>query len=197
MNSKSGFRRTLIGWISSSSTGHIDSSSSRPTLAADMLSPPTSSPQKHLVQRGRVLMEYDSRSPPSRPPPMSVPQPASSSARLRSRILSLALSIPENETYALPSLAAQCALNLSDLAEEPVPVPVIDQLVGSLKGVFQAAERSRVNRDQWKLLRARCMMIVRIAGAHVDNYRKNQYPKLDEASALLQEYVIIFPFVNI
>ncbi|CAE7055390.1 unnamed protein product [Rhizoctonia solani] len=162
MNARFGIRKTIRSWISSSSSPPVSSSSGF------------------------------SDSSPSMP----VPQPASSSfrdslqiprpARPRSRALLAASSIPENENYALSSLATQCALTLSEVAKEIAPIPAVGELVGCLKRVFQAVERSKVNKDQWKLLRGRCVMVLRIAGAHVDNYGKDQYPNLDEAAALLQ-----------
>ncbi|CAE7078559.1 unnamed protein product [Rhizoctonia solani] len=198
----SGIRKTLRSWMSSSSSGFSDPpSSSRPaSRTANVLTPPTSPPSKY-VHQGDVEMEDGTRSPPlprsSRPPPMPVPQPASSSfgdslhiprsARPRSRTPSFALPIPENETYALSSLATQCALTLSEVTKEIAPIPAVGELVGCLKHVFQAVERSKVNKDQWKLLRGRCVMVLRIAGAHVDNYGKDQYPNLIEAAALLQD----------
>ncbi|CUA69233.1 Serine/threonine-protein kinase TNNI3K [Rhizoctonia solani] len=109
------------------------------------------------------------------------------SGHSRSRTPSFVLPIPENETYALSSLSTQCALTLSEVTKEIAPIPAIGQLVDCLKHVFQAVERSKVNKDQWKLLRGRCVMVLRIAGAHVENYGKEHYPSLDDAAALLQD----------
>ncbi|CUA74778.1 Focal adhesion kinase 1 [Rhizoctonia solani] len=94
--------------------------------------------------------------------------------------------IPENETYTLSSLNTHCALTLSELTKEIATIPTIGLLVGCLKHVFQAIDRSKVNKGQWKLLRGRCVMVLRIAGAHVENYGQECYPNLEEAAALLQ-----------
>ncbi|KAL5638190.1 hypothetical protein ACGC1H_005030 [Rhizoctonia solani] len=197
MASKQGIRKTLRSWISSSSSN--DYPPSRPPSSVNLPTPPISPPQK-IPQQEDSEMTDGTRSSPSRPPSMPIPvvnQPASSSFRdslhiprsthARSRTPSFVLPIPENETYALSSLATQCALTLSEVTKEIAPIPAIGQLVGCLKHVFQAVERSKVNKDQWKLLRGRCVMVLRIAGAHVENYGKEHYPNLDEAAALLQD----------
>ncbi|CAE6520476.1 unnamed protein product [Rhizoctonia solani] len=93
---------------------------------------------------------------------------------------------PENESRALSSLVTQCALTLSEVTKELAPIPAIGPLVGCLTGVFQAVERSKVNKDQWKLLRGRCVMILRIAGAHVENYGKEHFHGLQEAATMLE-----------
>lgn len=53
---------------------------------------------------------------------------------------------PENETRALASLGIQCALSIAEVAAEVAPVPYIGPLVGCLTAVFQAVERSKVNK---------------------------------------------------
>ncbi|ELU39119.1 protein tyrosine kinase domain-containing protein [Rhizoctonia solani AG-1 IA] len=70
---------------------------------------------------------------------------------------------------------------------EIAPVPCIGSLVGCLTAVFQAVERTRVNKDQWKLLQGRCVMVMRIAGAQVMNNGHHHYPGLEEAAKLLEE----------
>ncbi|CAE6445331.1 unnamed protein product [Rhizoctonia solani] len=94
---------------------------------------------------------------------------------------------PENEVRALASLGTQCTLSLAQVMAEIAPIPCIGSLVGCLTLVFQAVERSRVNKDQWKLLQGRCVMVMRIAGAQVLNHGHQHYPGLKEAAQLLQE----------
>ncbi|CAE6385760.1 unnamed protein product [Rhizoctonia solani] len=94
---------------------------------------------------------------------------------------------PENETRALASLGVQCTLSLAQAVAEIAPVPCIGSLVGCLTAVFQAVERTRVNKDQWKLLQGRCVMVMRIAGAQVMNNGHHHYPGLEEAAKLLEE----------
>ncbi|CCO36792.1 Serine/threonine-protein kinase TNNI3K [Rhizoctonia solani AG-1 IB] len=94
---------------------------------------------------------------------------------------------PENETRALASLGVQCTLSLAQVVAEIAPVPCIGPLVGCLTAVFQAVERSRVNKDQWKLLQGRCVMVMRIAGAQVTNNGHHHYPGLKEAAEQLEQ----------
>ncbi|CAE7218919.1 unnamed protein product [Rhizoctonia solani] len=106
----------------------------------------------------------------------------------RSRASSVAHTpTPENEIRARASLGTQCALSLAQVVAEIAPVPCIGPLVEHLTLVFQAVERSRVNKDQWKLLRGRCVMVIRIAGAQVTNHGYQHYPGLKEAAHLLEE----------
>ncbi|CAE6364247.1 unnamed protein product [Rhizoctonia solani] len=208
MSSK-GFRKTIRSWLSSSSSIHDDYPSSRnslPNLPTPPIHPPQTTPQRANSQMSDVA-----RLPPSQGSPMParvVSEPSYASApamnqlpsssfrdslniprsgHSRSRGPEFLLPMPENETYALSSLSTQCALTLSEVTKEIAPIPAIGQLVGCLKHVFQAIERSKVNKDQWKLLRGRCVMVLRIAGAHVENYGKEDYPSLDDAAALLQD----------
>ncbi|KAG9123001.1 hypothetical protein FRC07_000366 [Ceratobasidium sp. 392] len=96
---------------------------------------------------------------------------------------------PENESKALMALSTQCALSLAAVVAELAPIPCIGVLVGCLTVVFQAVEKSRVNREQWKLLQGRCVMVSRIAGAQVTNYGGNHYPSLQQASELLHKTI--------
>ncbi|CAE6444561.1 unnamed protein product [Rhizoctonia solani] len=90
---------------------------------------------------------------------------------------------PQNGLRALASLAAHCALSLVEVADELKPVPYIGPLVEVLTLVF----RTRVNKEQWKLLQARCMMVLRIGGAQVMNNGHQHYPGLIEATQLLEK----------
>ncbi|CAE6490368.1 unnamed protein product [Rhizoctonia solani] len=94
---------------------------------------------------------------------------------------------PENELRALASLGTHCALSLAEVAAEIAPIPCIGPLVRCLTLVFQAVERSRVNKDQWKLLQGRCVMVMRIAGAQVVNHGHQHYPGLREAAHILEQ----------
>ncbi|KAJ1305881.1 hypothetical protein OPQ81_010602 [Rhizoctonia solani] len=93
---------------------------------------------------------------------------------------------PENELRALAPLGVQCTLSLAQVAAELAPVPCIGPLVGCLADVFQAIERSRVNKDQWNLLQGRCVMVMRIAGAQVMNNGHQHYPGLQDAARMLE-----------
>ncbi|CUA75308.1 Macrophage colony-stimulating factor 1 receptor 2 [Rhizoctonia solani] len=159
MSFKQGFRK-IRSWISFSSSSHIDYSAPHPSSAENLPAVPTSSAKSSRK-------DLDTTDGARSPPRSSVP-------------------IPENETYALSSLDTHCALALSELTKEIAPIPTIGSLVGCLKHMFQAIERSKVNKGQWKLLRGRCVMVLRIAGAHVENYGQECYPNLEEAAALLQ-----------
>ncbi|KAF8756738.1 kinase-like protein [Rhizoctonia solani] len=112
------------------------------------------------------------------------PSHARRNSHSRTRTSSYVSPVPENENRALSSLATQCALTLSEVTKEIAPIPAIGPLCGCLKQVFQAVERSKVNRQgPMEATASRCVMVMRIAGAHVDNYGKEQYPNLDEAAA--------------
>ncbi|KAJ1305016.1 hypothetical protein OPQ81_000059 [Rhizoctonia solani] len=71
---------------------------------------------------------------------------------------------PENEHRALASLAIQCTLSIAE-----------------------AVEGSRTNREQWKLLQGRCVMVLRIAGAHVVNNGRQYYPRINEGAQMLED----------
>ncbi|CAE6489518.1 unnamed protein product [Rhizoctonia solani] len=94
---------------------------------------------------------------------------------------------PQNELRALASLSKQCALSLIDVADELKPVPFIGPLMDNLTFVFRAVERTRVNKEQWKLLQGRCVMVLRIGGAQVMNNGQQHYPGLAEATQLLEK----------
>ncbi|KAG9084662.1 hypothetical protein FRC07_013580, partial [Ceratobasidium sp. 392] len=96
---------------------------------------------------------------------------------------------PDNESRALMALSTQCGLSLAVVAAELAPIPCIGILVGCLTVVFQAVEKSRVNKEQWKLLQGRCVMVTRIAGAQVSNYGGEHYPGLQHASELLRDTI--------
>lgn len=94
---------------------------------------------------------------------------------------------PENEYRALASLAVQCTLSIAEVAAELAPVPYIGPLVKCLTAVFQAVEGSRANKEQWKLLQGRCVMVLRIAGAQVTNNGQQYYPRVSEGAQMLEE----------
>ncbi|CAE6542277.1 unnamed protein product, partial [Rhizoctonia solani] len=93
---------------------------------------------------------------------------------------------PDNEANALAPLAIQCALSIAEVTAELAPVPYIGPLVKCLTAVFQAVERSKANKEQWKLLQGRCVMVLRIAGAQVTNHGQQHYPHINEASEMLE-----------
>ncbi|KAG8722698.1 hypothetical protein FRC09_005829 [Ceratobasidium sp. 395] len=113
---------------------------------------------------------------------------SNNSTRSRSRSPSN-LAPPENELRASMALSTQCALSLATVAAELAPIPCIGVLVGCLTVVFQAVEKSRVNKEQWKLLQGRCVMVSRIAGAQVTNYGGEHYSGLQHASEILHDAI--------
>ncbi|KAF8601634.1 kinase-like protein [Ceratobasidium sp. AG-I] len=80
-------------------------------------------------------------------------------------------------------------MSLAAVVKELAPIPAIGLLVECLTFVFQAVEKSRVNKEQWELLRGRCVMVTRIAGAQVTNYGGDDYPSLQNSTGLLQETI--------
>ncbi|KAG8721190.1 hypothetical protein FRC09_008285 [Ceratobasidium sp. 395] len=99
------------------------------------------------------------------------------------------LAPPENELNAAMALSTQCTLLLATVAAELAPIPCIGVLVGPLTSVFRAVEKSRVNKEQWKLLQGRCVMVSRIAGAQVTNYGGEHYSGLQHASEVLHDTI--------
>ncbi|KAG8691037.1 hypothetical protein FRC09_011747 [Ceratobasidium sp. 395] len=95
----------------------------------------------------------------------------------------------DDELRASMALSTQCALSLATVAAELAPIPCIGVLVGCLTIVFQAVEKSRVNKEQWKLLQGRCVMVSRIAGAQVTNYGGEHYSGLQTASEILHDTI--------
>ncbi|KAG9123000.1 hypothetical protein FRC07_000365, partial [Ceratobasidium sp. 392] len=101
---------------------------------------------------------------------------------------------PSSPAFVAPSeeedLGSQCMLSLATVAAELAPIPGINTLVGCLTLVFQAIERSRVNKEQWKLLQGRCVMVTRMAGTQVTNGGGAKYPGLKQATDLLRDTII-------
>ncbi|CAE7078579.1 unnamed protein product [Rhizoctonia solani] len=97
---------------------------------------------------------------------------------------------PKNEPQEIASLDAHYALPLPQVAGEIKPAPCIGPLVEPLTRVFQAIERSRVNKNQWKLLQSRCVMVLSIIGTQVMNNGRELYPELQKAAQLLEETLI-------
>ncbi|KAG8723283.1 hypothetical protein FRC09_003937 [Ceratobasidium sp. 395] len=137
---------------------------------------------------------HQSRSPLSVPTTVApTPQDHGSNfsnnwSRSRSR-LPHDLAPPENELRASMALSTQCALSLATVAAELAPIPCIGVLIGCLTMVFQAVEKARVNKEQWKLLQGRCVMVSRIAGAQVTNYGGEHYNGLQHASEILHDAI--------
>ncbi|CCO31556.1 hypothetical protein BN14_05601 [Rhizoctonia solani AG-1 IB] len=98
-------------------------------------------------------------------------------------------STPENNHRALASLGIQCGLSLAKVTAELAPVPYIGPLVGCLTAVFQAVEKSRVNKEQWKLLQGRCVMVLRIVGVQVTNNGQHHYPRINKSACMLEEMI--------
>ncbi|KAG8722694.1 hypothetical protein FRC09_005825 [Ceratobasidium sp. 395] len=107
----------------------------------------------------------------------------------RTRLTSRLVLSHENEVRASMALSTQCALSLASVVAELAPVPHIGVLVSNLTAVFQAVEKSRVNKEQWKLLQGRCVMVSRIAGAQVANYGGEHYDGLQHASDILCDVI--------
>ncbi|KAG8697163.1 hypothetical protein FRC09_008033, partial [Ceratobasidium sp. 395] len=116
------------------------------------------------------------------------PQPNVSNNSTRSPSPSL-LPLPEDELKALMDLSAQCTLSLATVTAELVVIPGVREVVDCLTAVFQAVERSRVNKEQWKLLQGRCVMVARIAGAQVTNHGGEEYPGLRHATEILSHTI--------
>jgi hypothetical protein len=43
------------------------------------------------------------------------------------------------------------------------------------------------DREQWKLLQGRCVMVLRIAGVQVTNNGQHHYPRINESAHMLEE----------
>ncbi|KAF8601646.1 kinase-like protein [Ceratobasidium sp. AG-I] len=97
--------------------------------------------------------------------------------------------MPENEARAQASLDTQCAMSLADVVLELAPTPIISSMMGCLTIVFQAVEKTKVNRMQWELLRGRCVMVTRLAGAQVTNHGGAAYPGLQNSAKILRETI--------
>lgn len=54
--------------------------------------------------------------------------------------------MPDNEVRAQASLSTQCAMSFAAVVQELAPIPCIGPLVGCLTLVFQAVEKTRVNK---------------------------------------------------
>ncbi|KAF8601638.1 kinase-like protein [Ceratobasidium sp. AG-I] len=106
----------------------------------------------------------------------------------RSRSPSIA-PMPDNEVQAQASLSTQCAMSFAAVVQELAPIPAIGPLIGCLTFVFQAVEKTRVNKEQWDLLRGRCVMVTRIAGAQVTNYGGPDYPGLNNSAKTLHDTI--------
>jgi hypothetical protein len=96
------------------------------------------------------MADYTARPIPpthSRVLSLEVPSPRTSGFNTSPRPRSPSvLPPPDNESKALASLSTQCALSLATVVAELAPIPCIGILVGCLTVVFQAVEKSRVNK---------------------------------------------------
>ncbi|QRW12411.1 Serine/threonine-protein kinase [Ceratobasidium sp. AG-Ba] len=109
-----------------------------------------------------------------------------SASSSRSRSPSIVL---DNEMAALAALKDHCDRSLAAVVAELAPIPCIGAVTECLTFVFQAVEKSKVNREQWKLLQGRCVMVARIAGAQVMNYGGEHYQGLSQASEMLNQAI--------
>ncbi|KAG9094756.1 hypothetical protein FRC07_011259 [Ceratobasidium sp. 392] len=104
-------------------------------------------------------------------------------------LLSIPLSndnyLPEVDFGELWRLSSQNDWPLGMIVAQLAPIPSIETLVGCLTSVFRVVQKSRVNKEQWKLLQ-RCVTATRIAGAEVTRYGGEYYPDLQEATNLLR-----------
>ncbi|ELU39120.1 Pkinase domain-containing protein [Rhizoctonia solani AG-1 IA] len=211
MSSKGGFRQSLRSIFSGSpSASNSDRppsrGGSRPESTVNLAVPQVNVPQVATQQgvQQDVDMTDGTNSSQSRPASMPVPMPtgttSTASSRLtpepsharrnshsRTRTSSYVPPVPENENRALSSLATQCALTLSEVTKEIAPIPAIGPLCGCLKQVFQAVERSKVNK--YVNLLVDDSQVAHTQTGTNGNYCEvdEQYPNLDEAAAVLQE----------
>ncbi|KAJ1305009.1 hypothetical protein OPQ81_000052 [Rhizoctonia solani] len=93
---------------------------------------------------------------------------------------------PDDKHPALAPLTQQCNLSIAEVTAELAPIPYIGPLANSLAGVFQAIEKSRTNKKQWRLLQGRCVMVLRIAGSQVMNNRQMYYARMKEGVQKLE-----------
>ncbi|KAG8687025.1 hypothetical protein FRC09_013739 [Ceratobasidium sp. 395] len=154
----------------------------------------------------------NSRPSSPRPPPIDDPQPQGSPptrpvpvkssshgvAVLMSATAHAVPSLrPQNATPSNPqsgysevaitalNLSASCALSLASVVAELAPVPYIGAVAQCLTFIFQAVEKSKVNKEQMKLLQGRCVMVLRIAGQQIMSGGGKHYPGIEQAASNL------------
>ncbi|KAG8779183.1 hypothetical protein FRC12_024597 [Ceratobasidium sp. 428] len=158
--------------------------------------PPRSQPQPQpdADVPTAVAQPVDPPSPPRRSslevPTIVTPDPQPNVSNNSTRSPSPSpLPSPEDGQKGLLDLSAQCTLPLATVTAELAVIPGIREVVDCLTAVFQAIEKSRVNKEQWKLLQGRCVMVARIAGAQVTNHGGEQYPGLRHATEILTQTI--------
>ncbi|KAF8606455.1 kinase-like protein [Ceratobasidium sp. AG-I] len=97
--------------------------------------------------------------------------------------------MPDNEVPAQAPLSVQCTVSLATVLRELAPIPYMQPVADCLEPVFQAIENMRVNKRQWTLLKGRCVMVMRIAGAQVAKYGGANYPGIHDSAMLLQNTI--------
>ncbi|KAF8756377.1 kinase-like protein [Rhizoctonia solani] len=209
MSSKGGFRQSLRSLFSgSSSASNSDRppsrGGSRPQSTVNLAVPQVNVPQVATQQgvQQDVEMTDGTNSFQSRPASMPVPMPTGTTSTASSRLtpsrhthaeirpLALAHHLmfrlcPKTRTGAIIASHSVCTHTVRGHQGDCAYTCHWSAMWLPEAGV--PSRRAIKDRDQWKLLRGRCVMVMRIAGAHVDNYGKEQYPNLDEAAAVLQE----------
>ncbi|KAG8696953.1 hypothetical protein FRC09_008173 [Ceratobasidium sp. 395] len=80
------------------------------------------------------------------------------------------------------TLSANCALSLASVVAELAPIPYIGTVAQCLTFVFQAVEKSKVNKEQMKLLQGRCVMVLRIAGQQIMSGGGEHYSGVQQAT---------------
>ncbi|CAE6361388.1 unnamed protein product [Rhizoctonia solani] len=84
------------------------------------------------------------------------------------------------------SLSDASNMTLAQVAAGLASVPDVNSLLEVLKDLFVAVEKVAVNRDQWKILRGRCVMVAYISISYVMSNQKAGYPTLPNATEHLQ-----------
>ncbi|EUC59427.1 tyrosine kinase catalytic domain protein [Rhizoctonia solani AG-3 Rhs1AP] len=84
------------------------------------------------------------------------------------------------------SLSDASDMTLAQVAAGLASVPDVNSLLEVLKDLFVAVEKVAVNRDQWKILRGRCVMVAYISISYVMSNQKAGYPTLPNATEHLQ-----------
>ncbi|QRV97877.1 Serine/threonine-protein kinase [Ceratobasidium sp. AG-Ba] len=186
------FFRDLTGSSSSDSQPSSRSSSPKPSTKPPVIQDPAPKPSTPAPP----VDQHPTTQPPlTKPPSHGVAVFAAATAHAvpnfqpHSTTSTSAPSVGET-TSALLSLSANCALSLASVAAELAPVPYIGPVVNCLTFVFQAIEKSKVNKEQWLLLQGRCVMVMRIAGSQVSTGGGEHYPGVTEATQHLKDTIL-------
>ncbi|CAE6443880.1 unnamed protein product, partial [Rhizoctonia solani] len=95
-------------------------------------------------------------------------------------------SKPQSDLGKLASMALDGAISVAQITAELGNIPYLGQAVKCLNGILNAIQQSKVNRQQWEMLRNRCVMVLYVGGEQVRINGKQEGDKLQLAAQMIE-----------